>query len=130
MEASSRVRERQPSGWTVFTGAILLIVGSLDFFWGLAAVLNGEVVVVGGHGVIWISTTFWGWVHLILGLIVAATGLMLFSGSPAARGLAIFFVALNCVSMIVWFPLAPLWALLIIALDVVIIYQLTARWEG
>lgn len=129
MEASSRVPARQPSGWTVFTGAILLIVGSLDFFWGLAAVLNGEVVVVGGHGVIWISTTFWGWVHLILGAVVVGTALMLFSGSPTARGLAIIFVGLNAVMQIVWFPMAPLWALLIIALDVVIIYQLTARWD-
>ena len=131
MEASSRrVEERQPTGWTVFAGAILLIVGSLDALWGLAAILNDEVVVVGGHGVIWLDFTAWGWLHLILGALAAGTGVMLFTGSPAARGLAVFFVALNCVMMIVWFPLAPLWALLIIALDVVIIYQLTARWEG
>lgn len=129
MEASSRVPARQPSGWTVFTGAILLIVGLLDFFWGLAAILNGEVVAVGGHGVIWISTTFWGWIQLLLGVVVAGTGLMLFGGSPTARMLALFLIALNAVSMIVWFPLAPLWALLIIALDVTLIYQLAARWE-
>ena len=121
--------ERQPSGWTVFTGALLLIIGSLDALWGLAAVLNDDVVVVGGHGVLIADVTVWGWVHLILGSIVALTGVMLFAGSPTARVLAIFFVSINAVSQIVWFPLAPLWAFLLILLDVAIIYQLAARWD-
>jgi hypothetical protein len=128
MEAS-RVTERQPTGWTVFTGALLLIIGSLDALWGLAAILNDDVVVVGGHGVLVADVTLWGWVHLILGSIVAGTGLMLFAGNPTARMLAIFFVSINAVSQIVWFPLAPLWAFLIILLDVAIIYQLAARWD-
>ena len=128
MEAS-RVSERQPSGWTVFTGALLLIIGSLDALWGLAAILNDDVVVVGGHGVLVADVTLWGWVHLVLGSIVATTGLMLFAGSPTARMLAIFFVSINAVSQIVWFPLAPLWAFLIILLDVAIIYQLSVRWD-
>lgn len=129
MEASRGVPARQPSGWTVFAGMILLIVGSLDALWGLAAILNEEIVVVGGDGVIWADITLWGWAHLVLGVVVAGTGLMLFTGSPTARLLAIAFVAISAVSQIVWFPLAPLWSLLIVILDVTIIYQLTARWE-
>lgn len=129
MESSSNIPARQPSGWTVFTGAVLLIVGSLDALWGLAAILNSEVVIVGGHGAIWIDVTLWGWVHLVLGSIVAITGLMLFYGSPTARIMALFFVAVNAVAQIVWFPAAPLWAFLIIILDVAIIYQLAVRWE-
>ncbi|MFL5834628.1 MAG: hypothetical protein ACJ76B_11725 [Solirubrobacterales bacterium] len=129
MEGSRRASERQPSGWTVFTGVLLLLIGSLDALWGLAAVLNNDVVVVGGHGVLVADVTLWGWVHLILGSIVAITGMMLFAGSPTARVLAIFFVTINAIAQIVWFPLAPLWAFLIILLDVTLIYQLTARWD-
>lgn len=128
MEASARP-ERQPSGWTVFTGMILLVVGSLDALWGLAAILNDDVVLVGGHGVILADVTTWGWVHLVLGSIIACTGIGLFAGNDTARVLAIVFVAINAVAQIVWFPLAPLWAFLIIILDVTILYQLTARWE-
>ena len=124
-----RVRERQPSGWTFFAGALLLIVGSLDALWGLAAILNDDVVLVGGEGVILADVTTWGWVHLILGSIVAGTGLGLFTGAEWARFAALFFVAINAVAQIVWFPAAPLWAFLMILLDVAIIYQLTARWE-
>lgn len=129
MEASRAVPERQPSGWTVFTGMLLLIVGSLNALYGLAAILNDTIVLVGGEGVIWADVSTWGWVHLILGSIVALTGLMLFTGSSAARTLAVVFVGINAIAQIVWFPAAPLWAFLIIILDVTIIYQLTARWE-
>jgi hypothetical protein len=129
-EHRRRLEERQPTGWTVFAGVLLLIVGSLDALWGLAAVLNDEVVFVGGQGVIIADVTTWGWVHLILGSIVASTGLGLFAGTEWARFTAIFFVAINTVSQIVWFPAAPLWAFLIIILNVTIIYQLTARWEA
>lgn len=133
MESSSahqrRVEERQPTGWTVFAGALMLIVGSLDALWGLAGILNDEIIVVGGEGVIIADVTMWGWVHLILGSAVAITGLGLFAGSEWARWAAIFFVSINAVTQIVWFPAAPLWAFLMILLDVTIIYQLTARWE-
>jgi hypothetical protein len=122
-------QERQPTGWTVFAGALLLIVGSLDALYGLAAILNNEVVIVGGQGVIIADVTTWGWIHLILGSIVAATGLGLFAGAGAARVAAVFFVSINAIAQIVWFPAAPLWAFLMIILDVTIIYQLTARWE-
>ena len=129
MEASRGVPAKQPTGWTVFAGAVLFMVGSLDALFGLAAILNDEVVVVGGHGAIIADITTWGWVHLILGSIMALTGLGLFAGSSGARWAAVFFVMVNGISQIVWFPLAPLWAFLIIILDVTIIYQLTARWE-
>ena len=131
MEIEARsVQERQPTGWTYFAGCLLFIVGSLDALWGLAAVLNNDIVIVGGHGAILADIKTWGWVHLILGSIMALTGLGLFAGSSAARWAAIFFVMINAITQIVWFPAAPLWAFLMILLDVTIIYQLTARWNA
>ncbi|HEX5983632.1 MAG TPA: hypothetical protein VFY69_05430 [Solirubrobacterales bacterium] len=124
-----RVEERQPTGWTVFAGVLLFIFGSLDALWGLAGILNDEIVLVGGEGVIIADVTTWGWIHFILGSIVAATGLGLFAGAEWARLTAIFLVTVNVVSQIVWFPAAPLWSFLMIILGATIIYQLTARWE-
>jgi hypothetical protein len=116
------------SGWAAFAGVVMVMVGSLDALWGLGGILNDDVVVVGGHGAIVADITTWGWVHLILGLLVALTGLGLLVGNEAARWLGILFVSVNAISQIVWFPAAPLWAFLLIVLDVVILYQLTARW--
>jgi hypothetical protein len=123
-----RVEERQPTGWTVFAGALLFIAGSLDALWGLAGILNDEIVFVGGQGVMIADVTTWGWIHLILGSIVTSTGLGLFAGANWARMAAVFFVTINTVTQIVWFPAAPLWAFLMIILNVTIIYQLTVRW--
>ena len=119
------------SGWAAFAGVMLFIVGSLDALWGLAAILNDNVVIVGGRGAIIADVTTWGWIHLILGSIVALTGIGLLGGrSETARVLGIVFVTINVVAQIVWFPAAPLWAFLMIILGVTIIYQLTARWEN
>jgi hypothetical protein len=123
------VENRQPTGWTVFAGAVMLIVGSLDALYGLAAILNDEVVIVGGQGVLIADVTTWGWIHLILGSVVVATALGLFAAAESARWAAVFVVSINAVAQIVWFPAAPLWAFLMILLDVTIIYQLTARWD-
>jgi hypothetical protein len=109
---------------------MMFIIGSLDAFWGLAGILNDEIVVVGGQGALIFDITTWGWVHLILGSVVALTGLGLITGNSAARVAGIFFVALNAIAQIVWFPAAPLWAFLIIILDTVIIYQLTVNWSA
>ena len=117
------------SGWAAFAGVIMVVVGSLDALWGLGGILNDDIVVVGGHGAILADITTWGWVHLLLGSAIALTGLGLLVGNEAARWLGILFVAVNAVLQIVWFPAAPLWAFLLIILDVTIIYQLTARWN-
>lgn len=118
------------SGWIVFAGVIMLVLGFLDAMWGLAAVINNEVVTVGGRGgvVVW-DITAWGWGHLILGTVVALTGLGLLAGQGWARWFGVFFVSLNILVQFGTFSLFPLWSIMIIAIDIVILYQLTARWE-
>jgi hypothetical protein len=122
-------RKKSDSGWAAFAGAIMFVVGSLDALWGLGGILNDDVVVVGGQGAMIADITTWGWVHVILGSAIAITGIGLLLGNATARYFGIFFVAINAISQIVWFPAAPLWAFLLIILDVTILYQLTARWE-
>jgi hypothetical protein len=128
--APTRSRAKsQAQGWAVFAAVMLLIIGGLDALYGLAAILNNEIVIVGGHGVIVADITTWGWVTLILGLIMLATGAGLLAGSSIARWAAVFIVAVGAILQLGWFPAAPLWSILVIALSVIVIYQLTAHWE-
>jgi hypothetical protein len=108
----------------------MFILGSLNAIWGLAAILNDDIVVVGGQGALILDITVWGWAHLLLGSLVALTGLGLMTGNAAARVAGIFFVALNAIAQIVWFPAAPLFSFLMIILDTIIIYQLTMNWTA
>jgi hypothetical protein len=118
------------SGWIIFAGVIMLIGGFLDAMWGLAAVINNEVITVGGHGVVVWDISAWGWGHLIIGTLVAITGLGLLAGRGWARVLGIVFVSIDVLVQFGTFTLFPLWSILIIAIDIVILYQLTARWEA
>jgi hypothetical protein len=128
--AAPRRTRSEPNarGWFVFAAVMMLVLGGLDALWGLAAVLNNEVVVVGGHGVIVADISTWGWINLILGVALILTGLGLLGEVGAARWAAIFLIALGAILQLPWFTAAPLWTLLIIALSVVLIYQLTVNW--
>ena len=123
MEAS----ERQPTGWTYFAGCLLFIVGSLDALWGLAGILNDEIVFVGGQGVIIADVTTWGWIHLILGVIAVFAGAALFSGKVWARTVAVIVAAVSIIVNFTWLPYYPVWSILIIAFDVFVIWAVTAH---
>lgn len=132
MEASRGSRgsagTNRRSNWIAFAGVLMLILGSLDALWGLAAILNNEVIVVGGHGALIFDITAWGWIQLIVGVLVALTGLGLLMGNEIARVLGVFLLSINAILQIVWFTAAPLWAIMIIAIDVIVIYQLVMGW--
>ncbi len=130
MAAPDRTREvRGPTGWVIFAGSIMVMVGFLNFFYGLAAIVNDEVVVVGGHGAIIADITTWGWVTLILAVVLVLTGFGLFVGAEWARLVGVVIVTINAIEQVWIFPAAPLWAFIVILLDVIIIYNLTARWS-
>jgi hypothetical protein len=124
-----RAAPPQPSGWTLFASVILLIVGALDALWGLAAILNDEIVTVGGEGVIVWDISAWGWFHLILGAILLVTAWGLSAMQSWARWTAVVFASLSAILQVGVLPAFPVWALIVIGLDVIIIYGLTARWE-
>jgi hypothetical protein len=119
----------EPSGWIVFAATMLFLVGMFDAIWGLGAILNDQVVTVGGQGAIVWDITVWGWVHLLVGLVMIATSVGLFMMKGFARWLGIFIAALSAVLQVGVLTAFPVWGLIVIALDVVVIYQLTARWQ-
>ena len=123
----SRV-DAAPSGWTTFAAIMLLFSGSFNVCWGLAAVLNDQVLAVGGHGVMVLDFTTWGWVQLAIGAIMLIVAWGLFAAAGWARWLAVGIAAPNMVVQVAAFTAFPLWALTVIALDAVVIYQLTAHY--
>ena len=117
-----------PTGWAAFAGIILCIAGSLNFFYGLGGILNDEVVTVQGRGVIIWDFTAWGWIHLILGVLMVLVGLGLLTAQGWARVGGVIFATINAIAQIGVITAFPLWSITIIALDVIVIYQLTANW--
>jgi hypothetical protein len=119
----------EPSGWIVFAATMLFLVGMFDALWGLGAALNDQIVTVGGKGVIVWDVTAWGWIHIVIGCTMIGTSVGLFMMKGFARWFGIFFAALSAILQVGVLPAFPIWALIVIALDVVVIYQLTVRWD-
>lgn len=126
--SESRRTTRGATGWVMFAAVMMIVIGFLNFFYGLAAIVNDQVVVVGGHGAIIADLTTWGWITLILGIVLVAVGFGLFVEAGWARWTAVFVVALNAIEQVWIFTAAPLWALIVIFLDTLIIYNLIVRW--
>jgi hypothetical protein len=114
-----------------FLAAILMFIGgAAQFFAGLAAVLgNVPYAFTTGDQLFDFGLSTWGWIHLLVGLVVAAAGAALLTGQLWARVVAIVLVLLSAVANFLYIPQYPVWALTIIALDVLVIRALTVQYR-
>lgn len=111
-------------GTTTFAATMMLVIGVFQFFQGLVAAIRDEFYVVTPNYLYSVNTTGWGWIHMILGAVLVITGLFLFTGATWARVIGIGLVGLSAIANFFFLPYYPLWSLLIIALDVVVIWAL------
>lgn len=112
---------------TMFASVMLMIVGTFQFFAGIAALINDETFVIGSEYVFKFDTTTWGWIHMLIGVILFLAGLALLQGSVWARTLVVIIAAVSAVANFLWLPYQPWWSIIIIILDVFIIWSVTAH---
>ena len=115
-----------PSGAAVgvlmFAGVLMIMIGVFHAIQGLVALFNDEFYVVGKEYVFKFDITAWGWIHLLLGILVAVAGAALFRGAVWARTVAVILACVSMVASFVWLPYYPVWSIAIIALDVFVIW--------
>jgi hypothetical protein len=119
------------TGWIGFAGLLMIIVGALQAFEGLIAIIRDEYYVLTPERIIVFDLTTWGWITLIWGIVVALAGLGLLARSGWARWFAIVVGSLNFVVQLgfVGSSQYPLWALTVLALTFVVLYALIVRWD-
>ena len=109
---------------------VMMIVGVFGVIEGLVAVLTPSYFVSAGGAVFVLSLAGWGWVHLALGALVAIVGASLLGEAPSwARGTAVALVALSAILHLTFVAAAPVWSILVIALDVIVLYALITTWD-
>jgi hypothetical protein len=116
-------------GWVGFGGVLMAIVGGFAVIEGLIALLAPDFFVTGGGRVLALNLTGWGWLHLLLGLLVLVTGLSLLGGAAWARGVGAALIAINMFVQLVWLPAFPLWSIIIIAFDLLVLYAIATTWR-
>ena len=118
---------RWASGFVVFAGVMMIILGVFHALAGLTAILEDKFYVVTPNYLYSIDVTSWGWIHLIGGVIVAAAGFFVFSGALWARSIGIVLAGLSAIANFLFIPYYPFWSLLMIALDVFVIWALAVH---
>jgi hypothetical protein len=116
------------SGWAIggvmFAATIMVMTGAFQAITGLVAIFDHQFFSIRSY-TFELDLTAWGWIHLIIGLAVAAAGFALFARTVWAGVVALFLAVLSAISNFFFIPHYPFWSLLVIVLDVWVIWALT-----
>src|SRR5688572_19934494 len=115
------------TGWIGFAAIMMMISGSLNALYGLIAALNDEWVVFGNKADLYLDVSQWGWVHIVIGSRTVLAGVGLFSGNVLARTLGVLMAAASVLGNFFWLPAYPIWSIIVITVDVLVIWALTAH---
>ena len=121
----------RPTAWVgmvLFGGIMLLMMGGFQIIEGLVALFKDDYYLVTRNGlVVNIDYTAWGWTHLLIGLVAAATGIGVLLGQTWARVVGIVIAVISALVNITFLAAYPIWSTIIIATDVLVIYALAAH---
>ena len=120
-----------PSGWTgwiVFASFMMFMLGAFQVVQGVVAIFDDGFYAVTENGLLVnVDYTVWGWVHLLLGLLIVAAGAGLLAGNTAARILAVALAGLSAILNVAFIEAKPVWSVIVIAIDVLVIYAVTVH---
>lgn len=114
-------------GLTVFAAILLLVAGLWQALAGIAALVNDTVYVITAAYTYAVDLTGWGWTHLVLGILLGATGVAVLQGQTWGRVVGIVLACLSLLANFLFIPYYPIWSLLIIVLDVAVIWALAVQ---
>ena len=121
----------QPSGWAVgwamFAATMLFIAGVLQALAGLSAILGDGFYAVSDDYVFKFDPAAWGWLHLLIGIVVFCCGLGILKGHVLGRTVGVLAAAGVIVTNFLWLPYSPVWSTILIAMGVSVIWALTAH---
>jgi hypothetical protein len=118
------------AGWIGFAGLLMIVMGAIDFFEGLIAIIRGQYYFLTPSHIIVFDSKTWGWLTLIWGCVILLAGLGLIGGATWARWFSIVVVAVSIIHQLGFVGSSdyPLWSLMVLTLSIIILYALTVRW--
>ena len=106
---------------------MMMLIGCFDIIQGLAGIIKKDFYAATPNYVFHFSTSAWGWINLILGVVVLLAGIGIFTGAVWARSVGVAIAALVAIENFAFIPIYPLWAITIIAISVFVIWALTVH---
>ena len=127
MSMSDREPSMWAAGWATFAGLMMIMLGIFHAIAGFAEILDSDSFVVTQEYVFKFSTTTWGWIHLIVGILVFFAGFGVFRGAVWARTVGVILAIVSAAAAFAWLPYVPFWSILLIFIAVSVIWALTAH---
>ena len=125
--AQTRDTERGTTGWlgwVYFAGFMLMLAGIFQSIAGLVAIFKNAVFVTGTSGLLVFDFTQWGWIHLILGIVLFISAFSVFGGGTFGRVFGSLMAGLSAIANFSFFTAFPLWSIILISIDILVIYAL------
>jgi len=119
--------EQKGEGWLVFAAIALGVAGIMRIFDAIWAFRYHGLLpqnledAIFGH-----SLKTYGWVYLIVAIVLIACAGGVMARSQISRWVGIFAGAMLSISSIWWMPYYPIWSLTYIAIGILVIYALAA----
>jgi hypothetical protein len=114
-------------GWTAFAAIMMVIQGFWWLFAAFIAIVDDTFYIAGEQYIFQFDTTTWGWIHLLLGIVILIAGLSLFTGAVWARTVGVIMAAIAMLVAFAWLPWYPIFAILLIAISAAVIWALTTH---
>jgi hypothetical protein len=115
-------------GWIVFAGVMMVTIGILHAIQGFVALFKDTYYLVSKRGLVFsVDYTAWGWTHIVLGLLVALTGVALFTGRMWARVAGVVLALLSILANFTFMAAYPFWSISVIVVDIIVIYALVVH---
>ncbi|GAA1462576.1 hypothetical protein NE857_24510 [Nocardiopsis exhalans] len=122
--------QTQPNGWQYFVSTLLIVTGAINVIQGLAAMFTPDFYIASETQMLVLEYGAWGVLLGLWGVVLVVAGLAILSGSAWARAFAIVLAAMNAIAQLAFLIAMPLWSVVVIAIDVLVIYGLTAAWPA
>jgi hypothetical protein len=116
-------------GVSVFAGVLLATLAVFQILEGIAAIAEDDVFVSGINYVYQFDVTTWGWIHLVIGALALAVGVGILTGQSWALVAGMGLAVISALSQFMFMPFYPFWALLLIAMNILVIWALANQWQ-
>lgn len=124
--------QREPAsgwavGWTIYAAVWMWILGFFHALAGFAGIVEDEILVATPNYLLQLDVTTWGWIHLILGIVVLIAGFSVFNGAVWARTVGVVLATVSIIANFSWLPYQPWWSIIMMVAGAFVIWALTAH---
>jgi hypothetical protein len=117
------------SAWLRFAAVVVITTGVFNLIEGLVGLFDSDFYLVRPNDILVLDLTGWGWVHVVVGSLVALAGVALFAGAAWARPFTVVLATVNAVTQLVFIAVYPVWSLIVIALCFVVIWAVVVHGD-